>query len=94
MARRGFAPEFRRSAVSLVVEENYSPKEAAERPGVGQGTLEYWVKQHRKRNGTVNASEEKDLRRRVAELEKENQRLKLEREILKKAATFFAKEQP
>jgi transposase-like protein len=30
----------------------------------------------------------------VAELEKENQRLKLEREILKKAAAFFAREQP
>jgi len=60
MARRVFAPEFRRSAVSLVVEQNYSMKDAAGRLGVNVGTLEYWVKQHRKRNGTVSVTEEKD----------------------------------
>jgi len=94
MARRQFTPEFRRSAIALVVDQNYTPRDAAQRLGVGQSTLDYWLKQHRKRNGSVGAAEEKDLRKRVAELEKENQRLKLEREILKKAAAFFAREQP
>jgi transposase len=93
MSRRQFTPEFRRSAIALVTEQKYTPKEAAKSLGIGQTTLDYWLKQHRKRNGSVNAAEEKDLRKRVAELEKENQRLKLEREILKKAAAFFAKEQ-
>ena len=40
----------------------------------------------------VDAAEEQDLRRRVSELEKENVRLRMEREILKKAARYFAKE--
>lgn len=92
MARKQFTAEFRRSAIGLVVDQNYSPLEAARSLGVSSGTLLYWLKQHRKRNGSVNAAEEKDLRKRVAELEKENQRLKLEREILKKAAAFFARE--
>lgn len=94
MSRRQFTPEFRRSAIALVAEQNYTAREAARRLGVGQSTMDYWLKQHRKRNGSVNAAEEKDLRKRVTDLEKENQRLKLEREILKKAAAFFAKEQP
>ena len=94
MARRQFTAEFRRSAIGLVVDQNYTPQNAAKSLGIAQTTLDYWLKQHRKRNGSVNAAEEKDLRKRVAELEKENQRLKLEREILKKAAAFFAKEQP
>lgn len=93
MPRRRFTEEFKRSAVDLVTQENYSPPEAAKRLGIGLGTLEYWLKQHRRRSGAVNAAQEKDLRKRVAELEKENQRLKLEREILKKAAAFFAREQ-
>src|SRR5271167_2590539 len=94
MVRRQFTAEFRRSAIGLVVDQNYTPSDAAKSLGIGQSTLEYWLKRHRKRNGSVNAAEEKDLRKRVAELEKENQRLKVEREILKKAAAFFAKEQP
>ena len=93
MARRIFTDEFKRSAVGLVVDQNYTPQDAAKRLGIGLGTLAYWLKRHRKLNGSVNAAEEKDLRKRVAELEKENQRLKLEHEILKKAAAFFAREQ-
>jgi len=94
MGRRQFNAEFKRSATSLVIDQNYTPREAAKSLGIGVSTLEYWLKKRRKSNGAVNAAEEKDLRKRVAELEKENQRLKLEREILKKAAAFFAREQP
>ena len=94
MAHRRFTAEFKRSAVGLVADQKYTPKQAAQSLGVAQTTLEYWLKRHRQLDGSLNASEEKDLRKRVAELEKENQRLKLERDILKKAATFFAREQP
>ena len=92
MTRRQFTDEFRRSAIGLVLEQKYTAKEAAQRLGVGQSTLDYWLKQHRKRHGSVSAVEEKDLRKRVIELEQENQRLKVERDILKKAAAFFARE--
>ena len=94
MKHRRFTDEFRRAAIGLVIDQKYTPKEAAKRLGIGQSTLDYWVKQHRKRNGSVSAVEEKDLRKRVMELEQENQRLTLEREILKKAAAFFARKQP
>jgi transposase len=93
MARKQYTAEFRRSAVALVTEQNYTAQAAAKNLGIGKSTFDYWLKQSRKPNGSVNAGQEKDLRKRVAELEKENQRLKLEREILKKAAAFFAKEQ-
>ena len=94
MARRRFTEEFKRSAVAMVVEQHYKINQAAENLGVPPATLSYWVRQHEKRDGSISATEEKDLRKRVAELERENQRLKLEREILKKATAFFAKEQP
>jgi transposase len=94
MARKSYAKEFRRSAVALVLDQQYSVKQAADNLGVEPSTLRFWIKQHYKQGGAGNAAEEKDLRKRNAELERENQRLKLEREILKKAAAFFAKEQP
>ena len=94
MARQTYAAEFRASAVSLVINQNYSVKQAAESLGVKVATLQFWLKQHRKHNGSLSSSEEKDLRKRNGELEREVQRLKLEREILKKAAAFFAREQP
>jgi transposase len=94
MARRKFTAEFKQSAVALIVEQNYSISQAAESLGVPKMTLTYWVRRHEKRGGAISAVEEKDLRKRVAELERENQRLKVEREILKKATAFFAKEQP
>ena len=94
MAYRKFSFEFKRSAVAMVLEQQCTVAQAAENLGIKQATLSYWVRQHEKRNGSVNASEEKDLRKRVAELERENQQLKVEREILKKATAFFAKEQP
>jgi len=90
---RTFTDEFKRSAVDMVAKQDYTSKQAAQSLGIGQSTLDYWLKRHRQRDGSVSVVEEKDLRKRVAELEKENQRLKLEREILKKAAAFFAKEQ-
>jgi len=93
MPYRKYTPEFKESAVAMVVNQKCSVAEAAKNLGVKESTLSYWVRQHTK-NGSVSAAEEKDLRKRVAELERENQRLRLEREILKKATAFFAKEQP
>jgi transposase len=93
MARKVFSKEFRESAVKMVTEQKRTLAEAAKNLGVGQGTLRYWVKMHRQNSGTADAAEEKALRKRNRELEAENQKLRLEREILKKAAAFFAKEQ-
>jgi transposase len=92
MARKVYTSEFKQSAVSLVTEQNYKPEEAAKNLGINVHTLKYWIKRGRQRGGVVDPAEQVDLRKRNAELEREVARLRMERDILKKAAAFFAKE--
>jgi transposase len=85
--------EFKIAAVKLVIEEGYTPKQAAASLGVHTNTLQYWIKIYGKApQGQAETLE--SLRLRIKELEKQNQRLVIEKEILKKATAFFAKEQP
>jgi transposase len=93
MSKRKFTPEFKRSAVALVVEQKYTRDEAAHNLGIGTSTLDNWLHLHRKRNGSANVAEELDLKKRVAQLERELARTRMERDILKKATAYFAKEQ-
>lgn len=92
MKRRTFTPEFKRSAVALVIDQNYTRKQAAENLGIGIGTLDTWLTQHRQSNGTAHSDEQADLKKSYALLKRENARLTMERDILKKAAAYFAKE--
>jgi transposase len=93
MARKAYSKEFRESAVKMVLEQRRAVPEAARNLGVLESTLRYWLKTQKQRSGVAESGEEKALRKRNRELEAENQKLRLEREILKKAAAFFAKEQ-
>ena len=93
MARRKFTREFKLSAVQLVNQQGYSIGEAAKSLGVDPASVRYWVEKFGSEKDTVPAGEgavQAELRR----LRKENARLLMERDILKKAAAFFAKEQP
>jgi transposase len=85
--------EFKLAAVKLITEQGYTPKQAAAALGVHSNTLQYWVKvygiQPQQEAETIET-----LRLRVRELEKQNRQLVMEKEILKKATAFFAKEQP
>jgi transposase len=93
MARRKFTREFKVSAVQLVNEQGYSPAEAARSLGVDATSVRGWVKKLSGEAGLAPSGQGAgagELRR----LRKENARLLMEREILKKAAVFFAKEQP
>jgi len=93
MARRKYTLEFKRSAVQLVNQQGYSPTEAAKSLGIDAQNIRTWLKQFSGQEGMAPAGEgavAAELRR----LRKENARLRMEREILKKAAAFFAKEQP
>ena len=93
MARRKYTREFKVSAVKLVNEQGYSPVEAAKSLGVDPNCVRGWVEKFSAEAGAAPGSEgamKAELRR----LRKENARLMLERDILKKAAAFFAKEQP
>lgn len=93
MARyRKFTPEYRDEAVRMVIETTRPIAEVARDLGINEGTLGNWVVKYRNEHP---ASEDLGIseRARLKELEKEVRELRLEREFLKKAAAFFAKEQ-
>ena len=85
--------EFKRAAAKLVTEQGYTPKQAATSLGVPVNTLQYWIKIYG-RGSQQEAETLETLRLRNRQLEAENQRLTLEKEILKKATVFFASQQP
>jgi transposase len=89
-----YTKEFKQDAVKLVTEQGYSANEAGRRLGVGQSNVSRWVREFRKeqQDGAEGEIPRKELEAEVKRLRKENQRLQMEREILKKAAAFFAKE--
>jgi transposase len=89
--RRSYTREFKEEAVKLISEQGYSYAEAGRNLGVNPNQLSRWKREIEEDSGDPSStvSVQAELKR----LRKENKRLKLEREILKKAATFFAKEQ-
>ena len=93
--RKKYSQEFKLDAVSLVLEQGYSRAAASRNLGVYPNLLGRWVKEYQKQdegqafrgNGKL-TPEQEELRR----LRDENRQLKMERDILKKATVFFAKE--
>jgi transposase len=86
-----YTKEFKEEAVKLVTEAGLSIPEAARRLSVGKSTIEYWIR--KARNGGLSSqakatAEEMEINR----LRRENAELRMERDILKKAAAYFAKE--
>jgi transposase len=89
---RKFTPEYRDEAVKMVIETDRPIAAVARDLGINEGTLGNWVTKYRNEHP---ASEELNIsdRARLKELENENRELRMERDFLKKAAAFFAKEQ-
>lgn len=91
-----YSLEFKQDAVQLVLSKGYSIQEAATSLGVSVSALRKWVRAEKGGNDKnsisgkpLTLSEHEELLR----LRKENIKLKMEREILKKATAFFAQEQ-
>ncbi len=87
-AREGsaYTEEFKAEAVNVVLCSDRSVNSIAKELGIGESTLRYWLGTKKTAKGT-----DMTLPERVKYLEKQNRRLKMEQEILKKAAAFFAK---
>ena len=91
--RKKYTQEFKEEAVNLITEQGYQIAEAARNLGVNVNMLGRWKREVEGGGEAVpglqgGAAMQTELTR----LRKENKRLKMEREILKKAAAFFAKE--
>ncbi len=84
-ARRSFSDEFKIEAVKLVTDQNYKVAEAARNLGVGDNLLRRWMDKYADIDEATSNEELKRLRA-------ENKRLRMERDILKKATAFFANE--
>jgi transposase len=89
--RRSFTEEFRTGAVRLVLDESKTIAQVARDLDLTESCLATWVKRARadRTNGKTGLTSEE--RAELAQLRKENRELRMEREILKKAAAFFAK---
>ena len=93
MPRRKFSREFKLSAVQLVNQQGYSVPEAARSLGVDPNSVRGWIEKFGSEKETAPAGEGA-VQAELRPLRKENARLLMERDILKKAAAFFAREQP
>ena len=92
-ARRSFTDEFKAGAVRLVVDEGKSVGAAARDLDLSESALRTWVERARADRGTgtpgvLTATEREELGR----LRKEVRELRMERDVLKKATAFFAKD--
>lgn len=93
--RKQYTKEFKLDAISLVVDQGLTIAEAARSLEIRANMLGRWIKENQtdnngqafRGNGKLTPDQE-EIRR----LKIENKQLKLERQILKEAAVFFAKE--
>ena len=89
--RPPFPPEFRREAVKLMRDSDTPLSQLAKDLGVSEQTLRTWRRQTQIDSGErdgLTSDQQEELRR----LRRENRTLQMEREVLKKAAAFFARE--
>ena len=92
--RKKYPKEFKLDAVSLVLDQGYTRVEAARSLGINANMLGRWVKEQQsdegqafRGNGRLTPEQEE-----IRKLKSQVKRLEVEKDILKKATVFFAKE--
>jgi len=92
--RKKYSKEFKLDAISLVLDQNYNQREAADSLGINAQMLGRWIKEHGsddgqafRGNGNLTLEQEE-----IRKLKSQVKRLEMEKEVLKKATVFFAKE--
>ena len=87
-----FSEEFKRNAVSLSHNSKKSLDKIAEELGIGYSTLSKWRSEFSNKSDNSLGNPKKPKDPDVLKLKKENERLKMEVDILKKAMAFYARE--
>lgn len=90
--RPTFTPEFRLESAQLVVDQNYSIREAAEAMSVGKSTMDKWVRQLRteRAGGQIaSATPMTPDQRKIRDLERKVKHIEMEKDILKKATALL-----
>lgn len=90
-AKKPYTSEFRESAVKLAVESPQSVAQTARDLGVNENTLHTWMgKYHREAPPSTSETNQQHLYDELKTLRRANKRLTEERDLLKKAAAYFA----
>lgn len=90
MSSQRYTPEFKEEAVRQVIQRGYSVREVAERVGVSAHSLYKWVRDARPKH--AEADELAATKLEIQKLKAALRRTEEERDILKKAAAYFAKD--
>jgi len=91
MAR--YTDEFKQEAVKQVTNNNYAIKDVAERLGIHPDSLKTWVSRYKDPQSTNEYAQLKTMHDEMKKLKSELKRVTEERDILKKAAAYFARNQ-
>lgn len=92
MSNGKYTEEFKEEAVKQIKERGYKVSEVSKRIGVSPHSLYKWLKQTRGNQGRHGKNHEEGLLKENLRLKNELKRVEEERDILKKAAAYFAKE--
>ena len=90
MSNQRYTPEFKEEAVRQVMERGYSVAEVSDRLGVSAHSLYKWVNAVKPNNAEVHAGELLEAKKEILKLRSQLRRSEEERDILKKAARYFA----
>ena len=92
--RKKYPKEFKLDAISLVLDQGYSRSEAARSLDINANMLCRWIKEHQSEDGQAfrgNGKLTQDQEE-IRKLKAQVRRLEMEKDVLKKATVFFAKE--
>jgi transposase len=93
-AMKGYPAEFKKRAVKLAVESDQPIAQTARDLGVNENTLHTWIGKYHRAARQEQQTQDEHIDEEVKRLRKENARLQEERDILKKAAAYFAQQLP
>jgi len=92
MGKEKYSPEFKDEAVRQVIERGHTVRDVAKRLGISENTLYVWARAAKPTKNEKRGDELTAARRQIQKLEADLRRTQEERDIIKKAAAFFAKE--